>query len=66
MLRQRVTTVLAVLVSGGCASSPPVPAVPGWKRELGKRLDALVDRNVSGVRKAVKWNSWFYGPGLRK
>jgi hypothetical protein len=38
-----------------------IAAMPGWKRELGKRLDALVVRNVPGVRKAVKWNSPFYG-----
>jgi hypothetical protein len=36
-------------------------AVPGWKRDVGKRLDALVVRTVPGVRKAVKWNSPFYG-----
>ena len=36
-------------------------AMPGWKRELGTRLDALIVRNVPGVRKAVKWNSPFYG-----
>jgi hypothetical protein len=36
-------------------------AIPGWKREVGRRLDALVGRAVPGVRKAVKWNSPFYG-----
>ena len=36
-------------------------AVPGWKRAVGERLDALVERSVPGVRKAVKWNSPFYG-----
>jgi len=36
-------------------------AMPGWKRDLGRRLDALVVRSVPGVRKAVKWNSPFYG-----
>jgi hypothetical protein len=36
-------------------------AMPGWKRDLGKRLDALIVRNVPNVRKAVKWNSPFYG-----
>jgi hypothetical protein len=36
-------------------------AIPGWKREVGRRLDALVTRQVPGVRKAVKWNSPFYG-----
>jgi hypothetical protein len=35
--------------------------MPGWKRAIGKRLDALVVRNVPDVRKAVKWNSPFYG-----
>jgi hypothetical protein len=38
-----------------------IAAMPGWKREIGKRLDALVVRNVPNVRKAVKWNSPFYG-----
>jgi hypothetical protein len=38
-----------------------IAAVPGWKREVAKRLDALVARTVPGVRKAVKWNSPFYG-----
>ncbi len=38
-----------------------IAAMPGWKRDLGKRLDALVLRNVPNVRKAVKWNSPFYG-----
>ncbi len=38
-----------------------IAAMPGWKRDVGRRLDALVTRNVPGVRKAVKWNSPFYG-----
>jgi hypothetical protein len=38
-----------------------IAAMPGWKRDLGKSLDALVERTVPGVRKAVKWNSPFYG-----
>jgi hypothetical protein len=38
-----------------------IAAIPGWKRDLGKRLDALITRNVPSVRKAVKWNSPFYG-----
>jgi hypothetical protein len=37
--------------------------MPGWKRDVGRRLDALVERTVPGVRKAVKWNSPFYGAG---
>jgi hypothetical protein len=38
-----------------------IAALPGWKRDVGRRLDALVARTVPGVRKAVKWNSPFYG-----
>ena len=38
-----------------------IAKMPGWKREVGKRLDAIIARNVSNVRKAVKWNSPFYG-----
>ena len=40
-----------------------IAAMPGWKRDLGVRLDALIVRNVRNVRKAVKWNSPFYGIG---
>jgi hypothetical protein len=38
-----------------------IAAMPGWKREAGGRLDALIGRAVPGVGKAVKWNSPFYG-----
>src|SRR5918999_1621912 len=38
-----------------------IAAMPGWKRAIGKRLDALIVRNVPEARKAVKWNSPFYG-----
>jgi hypothetical protein len=38
-----------------------IAALPGWKRDIAKRLDALVVRTVPNVRKAVKWNSPFYG-----
>jgi hypothetical protein len=38
-----------------------IARIPGWKRDIGKRLDALVVRNVPDVRKAVKWNSPMYG-----
>lgn len=38
-----------------------IAAMPGWKRDVGRRLDALVLRTVPGVRKAVRWNSPFYG-----
>lgn len=36
-------------------------AMPGWKCDLGRRLDALIVREVPAVRKAVRWNSPFYG-----
>ena len=38
-----------------------IAAMPGWKRDVGRRLDALIVRNVPNVRKAVKWNTPFYG-----
>jgi hypothetical protein len=38
-----------------------IAAMPGWKRDVGRRLDALVVRTVPEVRKAVRWNSPFYG-----
>jgi hypothetical protein len=38
-----------------------IAALPGWKRDIGKRLDALIVRAVPGVKKAIKWNSPFYG-----
>jgi hypothetical protein len=61
----------AVLLAGGnpqiakAEGEAPVQAyiaaMPGWKRDIGRRLDALITRNVPHVRKAVKWNSPFYG-----
>jgi hypothetical protein len=60
-----------VLLSGGNPQIPKgegnvpvqayIAAMPGWKRETGRRLDALIERTVPGVHKAVKWNSPFYG-----
>ena len=38
-----------------------IAAMPGWKGELGSRLDALIAATVPDVEKAVKWNSPFYG-----
>lgn len=38
-----------------------IAAMPGWKRKVGRRLDALIVRAVPHVFKAVKWNSPFYG-----
>ena len=60
-----------VLLSGGNPQIPKgygdapvqayIAAIPGWKRDVGRRLDALIVRTVPGVHKAVKWNSPFYG-----
>ena len=60
-----------VLLSGGNPQIPKgdgdapvqayIAAMPGWKSAIGKRLDALIVRSVRDVRKAVKWNSPFYG-----
>ena|SRR3989339_797226 len=38
-----------------------IAAMPGWKSEVGQRLDSLIQRTLPEVRKAVKWNSPFYG-----
>ena len=38
-----------------------IAGMPGWKRDVGRRLDALIVRNVPNVRKAVKWSSPLYG-----
>ncbi|MBP0619636.1 DUF1801 domain-containing protein [Cupriavidus sp. LEh25] len=38
-----------------------IAAMPGWKSDVGRRLDALIVRHVPEVRKAVRWNSPFYG-----
>ncbi|GGL41031.1 MULTISPECIES: DUF1801 domain-containing protein [Caulobacter] len=38
-----------------------IAAMPGWKSQVGRKLDALIQAAVPGVRKAVKWNSPFYG-----
>jgi hypothetical protein len=38
-----------------------IAAMPGWKSEVGRRLDVLIERTVPGVYKAVKWNSPLYG-----
>src|SRR5882762_5967552 len=62
---------VAVVLSGGnpriakADGDAPVQAyiagMPGWKRDIGRWLDALIVRNVPDVRKAVKWNTPFYG-----
>lgn len=38
-----------------------IAAMPGWKQDIGRRIDAAIERAVPDVRKAVKWNSPFYG-----
>jgi hypothetical protein len=47
--------------SGDAPVQAYIAAMPGWKREVGARLDAIITRTVPGVQKAVKWNSPFYG-----
>jgi len=69
--RSRVVKGKPALLSGGnpqiakADGDAPVQAyiaaIPGWKRDVARRLDALIVRNVRSVRKAVKWNSPFYG-----
>jgi len=70
-VRQREGKDAVVLLSGGnpqiakADGDAPVQAyiaaMPGFKRDIGRRIDALVVQNVPHVRKAVKWNSPFYG-----
>ena len=38
-----------------------IAAMPEWKRDIGRRMDAIIQRTVPGVKKAVKWNTPFYG-----
>lgn len=60
-----------VLLSGGNPQIPKaygdapvqdyIAAMPGWKRDVGRQLDAIITRTLPNVSKAVKWNSPFYG-----
>ena len=69
--RASKTTDKPVLLSGGnpqiakgYGDAPVqayIAAMPGWKRDVGRQLDGLIERAVPGVKKAVKWNSPFYG-----
>jgi hypothetical protein len=71
MKKRRPAAAKPVLLSGGNPQiakgegDAPVrayiAAVPGWKRDVARRLDALIARTVPKVRRAVKWNSPFYG-----
>jgi hypothetical protein len=47
--------------SGNAPVQAYIAAVPDWRRDVCKRLDAIITRAVPGVKKAVKWNSPFYG-----
>ncbi|SEK98075.1 hypothetical protein SAMN05444354_103234 [Stigmatella aurantiaca] len=40
-----------------------IEAMPGWKRDIGRRIDEIIVRTVPGVRKAVKWNTPLFGAG---
>jgi hypothetical protein len=67
----RKTAAKPVLLSGGnpqitkgegdAPVQAYIAAMPGWKSDIGRRLDTLIERTVPGVQKAVKWNSPFYG-----
>lgn len=51
-------------IAKGCGDAPVqeyIAAMPEWKRAVGERLDALITQAVPRVKKAVKWNSPFYG-----
>ncbi len=66
-----VETTGPVLLSGGNPQIPKghgdapvrayIAAMPGWKQDVGRRLDELITAALPGVCKAVKWNSPFYG-----
>ena len=69
--KSRLVAAKPVLLAGGnpqiakADGDAPVQAyiaaMPGWKRDVGRRLDALIVRTVPNVHKAVRWNSPFYG-----
>lgn len=60
-----------VLLTGGNPQIPKgygdapvkayINAMPGWKNDVGRQLDAVIEKTVPNVSKAVKWNSPFYG-----
>lgn len=68
---QKATPEKPILLSGGnpqiakgYGDAPVqayIAAMPGWKQDVGRRLDALITRAVPGVNKAVKWNTPLYG-----
>ncbi len=71
MAAKKKTAAKPKLLSGGNPQIPKadgdapvqayIAAMPGWKRDVGRHLDALIVRTVPNVRKAVRWNTPFYG-----
>ncbi|QYG91855.1 DUF1801 domain-containing protein [Iamia sp. SCSIO 61187] len=71
MTKRKETTAGPKLLSGGNPQIPKgegdgpaqdyIAAMPGWKQDVGRRLDDLIGRTVPDVHKAVKWNQPFYG-----
>jgi hypothetical protein len=69
--RRKKTAAKSTLLSGGnpqitkgdgdAAVQAYISAMPGWKRHAGRRLDRLIASTLPEVRKAVRWNSPFYG-----
>ncbi len=69
--KARATAAKPKLLSGGNPQIPKgdgdapvqdyIKAMPGWKKDIGVRLDAIIVQTVPQVKKAVKWNSPFYG-----
>ena len=49
---------------GDAPAQAYIAAMPGWKSDVGRRLDALIVRTVPDVRKAVRWNSPWWGVGV--
>ena len=72
-MAKTTSTTIPKLLSGGnpqigkANGDAPVQAyidaMPGWKRAMGRRLDMLITATVPNLRKAVRWNSPFYGAG---
>ena len=72
-MAKTTSTTIPKLLSGGnpqigkADGDAPVQAyidaMPGWKRAMGRRLDMLITATVPNLRKAVRWNSPFYGAG---
>ena len=72
-MAKTTSTTIPKLLSGGnpqigkANGDAPVQAyidaMPGWKRDIGRRLDTVITATVPNLRKAVRWNSPFYGAG---